>query len=556
MNTTGSLWNLKATKRFSLLSSKSLNNLQSDPAELVALQKAARRAQRVVPGPAGASTIISPNGNDAGPLVSFDHAATMFIESNRNSIVEPMSNARNSRLLSIDFGFERRSPTPEPGMISRKNSCYAERTPTISSPSSTPLTLSDAYSHYSDTSSLQGLMGFASEFPQPPSLSPALRRMQSAPWLKKDEYEFPASATAPGGPCDSKPMREGPYGPVYSDGTPTQRSDDTSSYTSSALSQTARPRGTTFSSNPIPRAESRMGGANGGADQRASWAMRSNRKTWTTDDLLQWSLSQRTHPSASSEPAQDRRVSTHLENRRYTLCIEPDEAVIVEKPRFVRKVASMQGRSKDLPPPSSTDKSSQRPIQKISSNQGDSREGKQRSWLASFSRIKGAATAIRFGFPGWGLDFYSTAAAIAPIMDGGIDGTAALKQEEEGRDDGIDSASHGKKRNSHLKDRERSTRRAAAKSHGNLPDTLDASESFINISVNDRAALRNAGSRASVGAGIGLGHTSSGASGRVSVSAEKPGLERRKRVQTLLARASVGFLEWGKSLAGRRHQSP
>ncbi|KAH6913770.1 hypothetical protein BKA70DRAFT_1259437, partial [Coprinopsis sp. MPI-PUGE-AT-0042] len=383
---TGSLWNLKATKRFSLLSSKSLNNLQSDPAELVALQKAARRAQRVVPGPAGASTIISPSGNDAGPLVSFDHAATMFIESNRNSIVEPMSSARNSRLL-----------------------------------------------HYSDTSSLQGLMGFASEFPQPPS----------APWLKKDEYEFPASATAPGGLAPPFPA------------TPSA-------------------------------AESRMGGANGGADQRASWAMRSNRKTWTTDDLL-------THPGASSDPAPDRRVSTHLENRR--------QAVIVEKPRFVRKVASMQGRSKDLPPPSSTDKSSQRPIQKIRR----SREGKQRSWLASFSRsshkqgsssmdysmttskmksLKGSPSARRLlGHPIRPSlqDVSSSLHRSKTTKDRtqrssqnqrsrNRDSNEASKMDGGGggRDDGIDSASHDKKRNSHLKDRERRTRRAAAKSHGNL----------------------------------------------------------------------------------------
>ena len=201
----------------------------------------------------------------------------MFIESNRNSIVEshrPMSSARNSRLLSIDFGFERRSPTPEPGMISRKNSysAYLERTPTMSSPGSTPLSLSDAYSH-SDTSSLQGLMGFASEFPQPPSLSPALRRMQSAPWLKKAEYEFPASNTAPaGGSYAHKHQSEGPYGSSYAEGAHTQRSDDTSSFSSSAVSsQPTRVRNTTFSSNVVPRAEGHKGVAN--ADPRASWAM-------------------------------------------------------------------------------------------------------------------------------------------------------------------------------------------------------------------------------------------------------------------------------------------
>ena len=60
MSTPGGLWNLKPSKHFSLLSSKSLNNLQSDPSELVALQKSARRAQRVLPGPAGTGAIISP----------------------------------------------------------------------------------------------------------------------------------------------------------------------------------------------------------------------------------------------------------------------------------------------------------------------------------------------------------------------------------------------------------------------------------------------------------------------------------------------------------------
>ena len=49
-------------------------------------------------------------------------------------------------------------------------------------PDTTPLSVSDSFT-VSDSSSFRGLLGFASEFPQPPSLSPALRKMQSVPWL-------------------------------------------------------------------------------------------------------------------------------------------------------------------------------------------------------------------------------------------------------------------------------------------------------------------------------------------------------------------------------------
>jgi hypothetical protein len=198
-------------------------------------------------------------------------------------------------------------------------------------------------------------------------------------------------------------------------------------------------------------------------------------------------------------------------------------------------------------------------LQDVSSSLQRSKTTRDRTQRSS--ETQGSRNRDSVWLSGLGLDFYSTAAAIAPIVqneasrqDGGGIGPVRGKEEGAEMGDGTGSTSHDKKRNSHLKERERHIRRAAAKSHGNLPETLEASESFINISMNDRTALRNAGSRASVGAGIGLGR--SGSSGRVSVSAEKPGLEKKKRVQMLLARASVGFLEWGKSLAGRRHQSP
>jgi len=76
------------------------------------------------------------------------------------------------------FGMESRSGTPSTPM----------RTPDADvdvsvGVSLTPASKSGSFS-MSETESFHGMLGLASEFPQPPSLSPALRKMGSVPWLK------------------------------------------------------------------------------------------------------------------------------------------------------------------------------------------------------------------------------------------------------------------------------------------------------------------------------------------------------------------------------------
>ncbi|KAG2015498.1 hypothetical protein CC2G_008766 [Coprinopsis cinerea AmutBmut pab1-1] len=585
-------WSARApttTRPFSLLSSKSLNNLQREPAQSVAAQKSARRAQRILPGPGGLITmstgmldrgslsqgaIASSNDQDTEtPMVSFQDAATSFIES--NSMRHRSINPRKSRRLATDFGLDAgRGAPPEPPLTlaTASPTAFGELTPTISSPHSTPLSLSDAYTA-SDTSSFQGLVGFASEFPQPPSLSPALRRMQSAPWLKNDETSLASfnttSALSSVGReyqllVDKASAMDMAFPYRASDDIQTLQSDDTSSYGSLALSQRARlrTRGLDFemvgealieldmnSPRARPEVQEHM-------DSRASWAHRSNRKTWTTDDLLQWSVSHRMQARESmdiseisvSSARQDRRpAKSHVDNRRYTLCASrPKEATIEKPPKVIRKVASMHDRTKQ------TDKSTQRPIQKIkslrlfpsSSRRDLNRNGetKHRNWLFSRTSHRQNTSSADYGktvvrpppnrtpYPSYSAQeipsitrsrtTYSKRSGAQQRDSVWLTGLGFSFTETRSQKDG----------NASLDDpisfvaQHHGTHLTAAKSHGNLPDTLDTSESFICITP-DKA------------------------------KGDKPA-ERKTKVQKLIARVSNGFLGWGRQLTSRRHQSP
>lgn len=215
-------------------------------------------------------------------------------------------------------------------------------------PESTPLTMSDSFT-ISDTSSFQGLVGFASEFPQPPSLSPALRRMQSAPWLKELNAMFDASE------CSS--WRRASQA--------TERSREIDIQFSLGAAELSVPR-TTLNladlekGSPLDRLRQET--------REISLSKRQTYKTRTTDDLLEWSKSNKSQDlsTASSQlpgkrnrtesspavPATLRQASSKRDGRRNTVSsvTTPDPSQrLLNKPRTIRKVASMQSDSKGKP---------------------------------------------------------------------------------------------------------------------------------------------------------------------------------------------------------------
>ncbi|KAJ3494332.1 hypothetical protein NMY22_g20087 [Coprinellus aureogranulatus] len=234
-------------------------------------------------------------------------------------------------------------------------------------PESTPLSMSDTFT-LSDTSSLRGLVGFASEFPQPPSLSPALRRMQSVPWLKdihaasfdaEESYSWRRASQA------------------------TERSTrDADTSFSRGANELPFPRPAMAleelieKGSPLDRLreETKAG--------EISWTKRQTYKTRTTDDLLEWSKSNRSQDVNSSglSGRRNRTESTPAvaapirqlpakrpAGRRNTVSsITSHEPVQrLEKSRTIRKVASMQSDAKGKPLHESS--SGQRSIPKIKS---------------------------------------------------------------------------------------------------------------------------------------------------------------------------------------------
>ncbi|TEB38187.1 hypothetical protein FA13DRAFT_1725834 [Coprinellus micaceus] len=245
-----------------------------------------------------------------------------------------------------------------PDMVAAANLSLSSCTP-----ESTPLTMSDSFTT-SETSSLTGLVGFASEFPQPPSLSPALRRMQSAPWLKdpnaaaSEDYSWRRASQV------------------------TERSRDvdfsfTRGGTELALPTHILNLEELEKGSPLDRLreETETGDI--------SWSRRHTYKTRTTDDLHEWSKASNAKDSNSSPLAGRRRTRTEsspsfVQTIRQPLPKRPDGrrntvssmnppgpgSPLAEKPRTIRKVASMQSQSQGK---LHTESGTQRSIPKIKS---------------------------------------------------------------------------------------------------------------------------------------------------------------------------------------------
>ncbi|TFK25710.1 hypothetical protein FA15DRAFT_334968 [Coprinopsis marcescibilis] len=626
------------TRRFSLLSSKSLSNLQAESAASNAAQKSAWRSHRIAPGISGSlSTGIADYLNVPSPLSAllelspendfqeihetesasyFQEGITLHTHSSNSEVFDTGAmrrkrsiDPRKSRRGATDFGLTQaalKRPPPLEPLWRTNNAPISELTPTISSPDSSTIHISDTYAG-SDSSSLQGLVGFASEFPQPPSLSPALRRMQSAPWLKNVGTSGSPKSDSGSLTC-SRDLRwpDPEQKALFSaDDCSVHRGDYPNGNDSNALPTRTRQSTRTLDLESVGEAliELEMNSPPIRLDSRAleehvqrtsevPWARRNNHKTWTTDDLLQWSVSHRFQGASTmrsdeanisesySSPAIPRNLQSPRsnDNRRYTLCARPDEA-IVEKPRVIRKVASLQGRGSkgDVGDSAFPEKTGQRPIQKIKSlrlfpSSGSSKQdlarlqgdgvgsGKQRSWL--FSRSSSSNRQTTGGDPGASsrdgqkLNRRSRPQrtpyppSVQDMRPEEFDHSKGRKASTSNPRDSTWFAGLGFSTNDFSSDpwmsavttrNNRSSSRlddafqvnphhdprfgrvaGAAKSHGNLPETseLDSSTSFINITPEKL----------------------------------KP-TERKIRMKKLIARASSGFLEWSKNFAGRRNQN-
>ncbi|EAU91807.2 hypothetical protein CC1G_04575 [Coprinopsis cinerea okayama7 len=506
-------------------------------------------------------------------MVSFQDAATSFIES--NSMRHRSINPRKSRRLATDFGLDAgRGAPPEPPLL-----WQPLRRPRLAS--SPPLYLVPIHSvefigriyrviivlqpgstlHTTQGGAQRGRLrefrGKPNETLEGGRIHDLIGLVYTTSALSSVGREYQLLVDKASAMDMAFPYRA-------SDDIQTLQSDDTSSYGSLALSQRARlrTRGLDFemvgealieldmnSPRARPEVQEHM-------DSRASWAHRSNRKTWTTDDLLQWSVSHRMQARESmdiseisvSSARQDRRpAKSHVDNRRYTLCASrPKEATIEKPPKVIRKVASMHDRTKQ------TDKSTQRPIQKIkslrlfpsSSRRDLNRNGetKHRNWLFSRTSHRQNTSSADYGktvvrpppnrtpYPSYSAQeipsitrsrtTYSKRSGAQQRDSVWLTGLGFSFTETRSQKDG----------NASLDDpisfvaQHHGTHLTAAKSHGNLPDTLDTSESFICITP-DKA------------------------------KGDKPA-ERKTKVQKLIARVSNGFLGWGRQLTSRRHQSP
>ncbi|KAJ2931501.1 hypothetical protein H1R20_g5609, partial [Candolleomyces eurysporus] len=251
-------------------------------------------------------------------------------------------------------------------------------------PDTTPVSISDSFT-VSDSSSFHGLLGFASEFPQPPSLSPALRKMQSVPWLKDDNANAGSSGQysswrrMSGLVTPQEPARDVDLSFPYSmDDVASIPSANSSFYldTLMALNQQQKVLG-----GEVPQEGPTKAGD-------ISWFGQDAYKSRTIDDLLEWSVShqgeetQRVQPSGNDsidDPmAQTRqRLMKRTDGRRNTVSSTLDAVVplVADKRRTVRKVASMQASSEQPGKPfseaatttSSKTASGQRSIPKIRS---------------------------------------------------------------------------------------------------------------------------------------------------------------------------------------------
>lgn len=233
---------------------------------------------------------------------------------------------------------------------------------------STPLSTSDSFTVSDSSSSFRGLVGFASEFPQPPSLSPALRRMQSAPWLKEINASFDSdnSIWDRVGQATVQPTQDLDLSFPSSIADLAAYSRDTYTASDAMFQRKARELKMVEDGSPLDRLRQESKRAGGDL----SWARRHTFKTRTTDDLLEWSHSR--HTRGSLEPTRDstgsltQAFSDKRDARRNTLSLVGFEApVLEEKPRTIRKVSSMQSQTPGKP--FSEQGAGQRSIQKIKS---------------------------------------------------------------------------------------------------------------------------------------------------------------------------------------------
>ncbi|RXW25575.1 hypothetical protein EST38_g253 [Candolleomyces aberdarensis] len=222
-------------------------------------------------------------------------------------------------------------------------------------PDTTPVSISDSFT-VSDSSSFHGLLGFASEFPQPPSLSPALRKMQSVPWLKDDNANAVSSGhysswrRMGGLVTPQEPERDVDLSFPYSmDDIPSIPSANSSFYldTLMALNQQQKALG-----GEVPLEE----GLTKAGD--VSWSEQDAYKTRTTDDLFEWSISHQREDTQRAQPSGDKpfdlsaaqtrqRLIKRTDGRRNTVSSTLDAGVplVADKRRTVRKVSSMQASS-------------------------------------------------------------------------------------------------------------------------------------------------------------------------------------------------------------------
>lgn len=487
-------------------------------------------------------------------------------------------------------------------------------------PESTPLTMSDSFT-ISDTSSFQGLVGFASEFPQPPSLSPALRRMQSFPWLKDINATFDASE------CYS--WRRA------SQATERSRDMDLSFSLGGAelsLRKTALDLADLEDCSPLDRLREETEAG------KLSLSKRQTYKTRTTDDLLEWSKSNRSQDLSTSTsqlpgrrnrtesspavPATIRQsLSKRADGRRNTVSSvtspEPSQRLL-EKPRTIRKVASMQSDSKGKP--MHENGGGQRSIPKIKSlrlfppTKGSKHDGKAqalsgtgghattepqlaakpRHWpflrTTSTTKLSKSNSSSNVKHRSHGsrssVDVTTAGEATRPTgkISRGIRTPYPSEQQPRAHHGTTSGQQSGTQRGSKLYTLQRKSRKQFRESAPHLPGLgLTNYGSLVGSKSSVGLGLENAGSPEALGGPFTLRksrtsaalnresegypacsdrHGLADASVEISTSfmditperdviSEKPavGEQKRDRVKRFIAKASNGFMEWGRGLA-------
>ncbi|KAF5317064.1 hypothetical protein D9611_003798 [Ephemerocybe angulata] len=652
---------MDSPKRFSFLATKSMSSLRAEVnlnADPIVAQKHERRAHRVFPGPDGrgtiskgegmtresihsrwsssASTVREPFEDRAyrraseyhakafSPIMDTDHArkANMSLDDIQEDPGHHVVWKKSRRLgrATLDSGSD--SSPPELPIL-RMSSFPDMMAASLSSctPDSTPLTLSDSYT-VSDTSSFQGLVGFASEFPQPPSLSPALRRMQSAPWLKDMHASFDA--------VDSHSWRR------LSQATMERSRDMELSFPSSLADLPPFSRNTftvadisvqkktvdleqAERGSPLDRLLEETNTAATASDY--FYSRRHTYKTRTTDDLLEWSVSRRAQESlrpfgtVSSGGLTQRIRKPSLGNRKWSdgrrntvSSTSPDPPLLMEKPRTIRKVASMQSQGPGKPFHEGI--TGQRSIPKIKSlrlfpphsyskhdiaglagkRRDTSPEPKSRNWLLSLRTSSGKAATNNNKSKSQERERKSMDAASTRVSGAGLKKKIS-RRERTPYPSELERLAHlemDSKKDAEKGVKIRTTIRSKSRRH-----RRESHLSGLGFAHYDSF---NGGSRSSVNIGLGLAGSAStsrldgpftlrkgpqaqahdpGASGEYmgggntsvetstsfmditperGAKADKPAAveQRKDRVRKFIAKASSGFMEWRRGLGAKK----